>query len=153
MIAVVTGWRYHWRRYLGLLPIQWCTVCGGPYWGGWPRFGREPWRPSWKDYCSRECADNEFESVARLQSLASPRAPLTQPRPLSRERNLMSKPIRVAYSTLTDRFFAFSKYRSETRGGREIITVTGEKYDVTRDIARAVVENRIEFSRSEPPAP
>lgn len=67
-----------------------------------------------------------------------------------RGETLMGKPIRVAYSTLTDRFFAFDKYKSEIREGREIITVTGERYDVTQDIASAVVENQIEFSRAEP---
>lgn len=61
---------------------------------------------------------------------------------------MAKKRIRVGYSTLTERFFAFDHYKSKVVNGREIITVTGEKYDVTQDIAGAVVEHNIEFSEA-----
>ena len=60
---------------------------------------------------------------------------------------MAAKPIRVAYSPLSGKFYAFSAYRSKvTEDGREILTVTGDKYDVTQDIARAIAENEIEFT-------
>jgi len=61
MIYQATGFRYWWRRYLGWFPVQWCMVCGRPYWGGWPWPFRWPaawhWMPWWKDYCSQQCCD------------------------------------------------------------------------------------------------
>lgn len=54
---MITGWRYYWRRYLGWFPIQFCAICGKPYWGGLPSVD---WMPSWMDYCSRDCADEDL---------------------------------------------------------------------------------------------
>lgn len=51
------------------------------------------------------------------------------------------KPIRVFYSTLSGRFYASDRYREEE--GR--VVITGKKYDVTDDIAHAVVTYEIEF--------
>lgn len=81
----ITGWRYAWRHYLGWFPVQFCMVCGKPYWGGLPRWTRtwvsdrdhrtftpgvntwkawEPlWLPWWKDYCSRRCADEDLDLI------------------------------------------------------------------------------------------
>lgn len=77
---MITGWRYYWRRYLGWFPVQFCMVCGKPYWGGLPKFewqlcenlDRGPmmkrrlicvWMPWWMDYCSQKCADEEIETL------------------------------------------------------------------------------------------
>lgn len=49
---MVRGWRYHWRRYLGWFPIQFCLACNRPYYGGLPRQGWQPW---YQEYCRREC--------------------------------------------------------------------------------------------------
>jgi hypothetical protein len=66
---MITGWRYLWRKYLGWLPIQFCMVCGGWYWGGFPRFNftapRVQWMPWWQDYCSKECHDIDVEFWGR----------------------------------------------------------------------------------------
>jgi hypothetical protein len=75
--------RYY-RRYAGWLPVQFCMICGRPYWGGLPRFwivrkrchrtGRfystigMTWQASWKDYCSMECCEIE----GRLLDLTYP---------------------------------------------------------------------------------
>lgn len=56
------------------------------------------------------------------------------------------KPIRVFYSPLSGRFYAANRYRVEERDGREFVTITGEKYDVTSDIGAAVVEHDLEFT-------
>lgn len=69
MIHTVSGWRYRWRRYLGWFPIQFCMVCGKWYWGGFPELARNngrwrwQWMPWWKDYCSRECSDEDLDSL------------------------------------------------------------------------------------------
>jgi hypothetical protein len=66
---MITGWRYYWRRYLGWVPIQFCCICGKPYWGGFPafwyRFGKWQWvwMPYWKDYCSTECCEEEHQQM------------------------------------------------------------------------------------------
>lgn len=68
---MVTGWRYYYRRYFGWLPVQFCMVCGGWYWGGFPcpaapRHWRNhfwQWMPAWRDYCSRECADEDLDRL------------------------------------------------------------------------------------------
>jgi hypothetical protein len=52
-------------------------------------------------------------------------------------------PIRVFYSTLTRRFYASRHYREEGGG---LVTTTGEKFDVTDDIARLVVKYSITFT-------
>lgn len=65
-----TGWKFYWRRYLGWFPIQFCMVCGKPYWGGFPQFRFEKWKivciwmPWWMDFCSTECCDDNFKWYA-----------------------------------------------------------------------------------------
>lgn len=66
---MITGWRYYWRRYLGWLPLQWCMVCGDPYWGGFPRWSIErgrirfQWQACWADYCSHKCCDEDLDRL------------------------------------------------------------------------------------------
>ena len=59
------------------------------------------------------------------------------------------KPIRVFCSMLTGdaTFYASQHYREMTNDKGEIIgyRITGQKYDVTQDIAAAIVQNDIEF--------
>ncbi|MGI8403940.1 MAG: hypothetical protein ACR2OE_04095 [Thermomicrobiales bacterium] len=59
------------------------------------------------------------------------------------------KPIRVFYNALFGTFWATQHYREEvSEDGKRVTTIiTGTKYDVTQDIARAVVEEDIVFSR------
>lgn len=56
-------WRRWWGRYLAGVPVQWCTMCGRAYWGGFPlwnfRQRRWQWLASYKEFCSRKCADEE----------------------------------------------------------------------------------------------
>jgi hypothetical protein len=54
----------------------------------------------------------------------------------------MSKPIRVFYSPLSGRLYATRYYKIENG----LVTVTGEKFDVTSDVGAAVVENNLTFS-------
>lgn len=54
-----------------------------------------------------------------------------------------SKPIRVFWSPLSKRFYASRAYRM---AGTEVAIITGEKFDVTDDIASAVIENEIVFT-------
>lgn len=54
-----------------------------------------------------------------------------------------SKPIRVFYSTLSGRFYASRAYRVDAAG---LVTITGEKFDVTNDIGALVTKHQIEFS-------
>lgn len=69
---MVSGWRYYWRRYLGWFPVQFCVICGRPYWGGFPypsldqiRAGHFwQWIPWWSDYCSQRCAEDDLESLS-----------------------------------------------------------------------------------------
>ena len=55
---------------------------------------------------------------------------------------MADRPIRVFYSTLTDRFYATQHWKEE---GNHIV-VTGKKYDVTQDVAAAVVTHEVTFS-------
>lgn len=57
----------------------------------------------------------------------------------------MDKPIRIFYSELSRCFYASKHYKIKNVGNKEIITITGKKYDVTNDIGRAIVENEIVF--------
>ena len=59
----------------------------------------------------------------------------------------MSKPIRVFWSPLSQRFYATRSYREDPRG---FVTVTGEQFDVTDDIARLILHHEITFPA--PPA-
>ena len=61
----------------------------------------------------------------------------------------MSKPIRVFWSPLGQRFYASRAYKIyPQREGetKQIVQITGEKFDVTDDIARAIVEYDLEFT-------
>lgn len=52
------------------------------------------------------------------------------------------KPIRVFYSELSQRFYASRSYRDEGGGN---VTITGEKFDVTNDIAGLIAQHDITF--------
>lgn len=54
----------------------------------------------------------------------------------------MKKPIRVFFSVLSRRFYATRAYRIDDDG---IVTVTGEKFDVTDDIASLIEKHNVEF--------
>jgi len=54
----------------------------------------------------------------------------------------MSKPIRVFWSELSNRFYASSHYREEKNG---VVIITGKKYDVTQGIAAAIDRYGISF--------
>ena len=53
------------------------------------------------------------------------------------------KPIRVFYSGLSQRFYATRAYRIDDKG---LVTVTGEKFDVTNDIADVIVRHGLTFT-------
>ena len=55
----------------------------------------------------------------------------------------MGKPIRVLWSPLSQRFYATRAY-TEKPGG--VFIVTGQKFDVTDDIASAIKRERITFT-------
>lgn len=55
----------------------------------------------------------------------------------------MTKPIRVFYSELSGKFYASSNYKEIGNG---VVTITGKKYDVTQDIAHAIVKHEVEFT-------
>ena len=59
---------------------------------------------------------------------------------------MASKPIRVFYSVLSQRFYATRAYREVQPG---IVEVTGDKFDVTDDIAGIIQREGITFSPSE----
>ena len=52
------------------------------------------------------------------------------------------KPIRVFFSPLSRRFYATRAYTIDERG---MVTVTGEKFDVTNDIAGLIEQHQVEF--------
>lgn len=54
-----------------------------------------------------------------------------------------AKPIRVLWSPLSQRFYATRAWKQERPG---VVTVTGEKFDVTDDIAYYILTNQITFS-------
>ena len=54
----------------------------------------------------------------------------------------MSQPIRVFYSPFSGRLYATRHYKIENG----LVTVTGEKFDVTSDVGAAVVEHNLTFS-------
>ena len=59
------------------------------------------------------------------------------------------KPIRVFFSPMTRRFYATRAYRDEGNG---LITVTGQSFDVTNDIAGLIEQHDVTFKiREEPP--
>jgi len=55
----------------------------------------------------------------------------------------MSKPIRIFWSALGQRFYASRAYKQLKPG---VVVITGEKFDVTDDIARLTIENSITFT-------
>lgn len=56
----------------------------------------------------------------------------------------MSKPIRIFFSELSRRFYATRAYRIEASG---VVTVTGEKFDVTNEIAALIEKHDLTFVR------
>jgi len=56
---------------------------------------------------------------------------------------MASKPIRVFYSELTRQFYATRAYKIDSKGRVE---VTGEKFNVTQDIARIIVAHGVTFT-------
>lgn len=54
----------------------------------------------------------------------------------------MTKPIRVFFSELSRRFYATRAYRIDDNG---MVTVTGEKFDVTDDIAALIERHGVTF--------
>ena len=57
------------------------------------------------------------------------------------------KPIRVFFSPLSHRFYATRTYDVESNG---FVTCTGEKFDVTNDIAEMVNKYALEFVERKP---
>ncbi len=53
------------------------------------------------------------------------------------------KPIKIFYSTLSNRFYASRAYRVEPNG---FVTITGEKFDITDDIGGLIEKHGITFS-------
>lgn len=62
----------------------------------------------------------------------------------------MTKPIRVFFSTLSRRFYATRSWREVSPG---IVECTGEKFDVTNDIAALFEQHDISFVKLEKPPP
>lgn len=58
----------------------------------------------------------------------------------------MKKPIRVFWSELGQRFYATQYYRQV---GTTVV-ITGAKYDVTNEIADAIVKNDLTFKAVKP---
>jgi len=60
------------------------------------------------------------------------------------------KPIRVFFSPLSNRFYATRAWREITAAnGNRLIEVTGDKFDVTNDIAGLIRQHRIKFEEAE----
>jgi hypothetical protein len=53
------------------------------------------------------------------------------------------KPIHVFWSPLSQRFYASRAYKEIKPG---VIEITGEKFDVTNDIAEQIINNDLTFS-------
>ncbi len=53
-----------------------------------------------------------------------------------------AKPIKVFFSELSRRFYATRAYRIDDKG---LVTVTGEKFDVTNDIAELIERHGVTF--------
>jgi hypothetical protein len=56
------------------------------------------------------------------------------------------KRIRVFWSPFSHRFYASRAYKEVKPG---VVEITGQKFDVTDDIAAQVIENKITFSKEE----
>jgi len=64
---------------------------------------------------------------------------------------MMSKPIKVFWSPLGQRFYASRAYKqfpSRMGDNKVLFQITGEKFDVTDDIADAIIKNKIEFTKA-----
>lgn len=61
----------------------------------------------------------------------------------------MKKPIRVFWSELSNRFYAVDRYRIDKKHPN-VAVITGEKYDVTNDIASAIKKYEITFREVKP---
>lgn len=59
-------------------------------------------------------------------------------------------PIRVFFSELSRRFYATRAYKVDAHG---LVTVTGEKFDVTNDIAELIERHSVTFTKRNAPAP
>ncbi len=55
------------------------------------------------------------------------------------------KPIRVFYGHITGKFYATQHYTERIKDGVRHFQCTGEKHDVTQDIANIIVHEEIEF--------
>lgn len=55
----------------------------------------------------------------------------------------MKRPIRVFWSPLSQRFYASHSYKEDPRG---FVTITGEQFDVTNDIAQLIMKHEITFT-------
>lgn len=58
------------------------------------------------------------------------------------------KPIRIFFSVLTERFYATRAWR-EVPGKPGMITVSGEKFDVTNEIAGLIEQYNVTFTKKE----
>lgn len=57
------------------------------------------------------------------------------------------KPIRILYSVMSRRFYATQAWKTiKMDGHTEVIEVTGEKYDVTDQIARLIDQHGVTFT-------
>ncbi len=54
------------------------------------------------------------------------------------------KPIRIFYSPLSQRFYASKAWRESGEG---LVTITGEKFDVTNDIAELIERHGVTFAK------
>ena len=60
------------------------------------------------------------------------------------------KPIKVFWSPLSHKFYASRAYKQVKPG---VVEITGEKFDVTQDIAEQIVTHGITFTESKPLPP
>lgn len=56
------------------------------------------------------------------------------------------KPIRIFWSTLSNRFYASRQYREDKRHPGNVV-IAGDKYDVTNEIAYAIEKYGIVFRK------
>ena len=65
MKTAMYKYNFFWRGWLGWLPVQSCLICGKWFWAGVPWFNFRDlhwqWWPSWSDYCSKSCCDQDLE--------------------------------------------------------------------------------------------
>jgi hypothetical protein len=57
------------------------------------------------------------------------------------------KPIRIFYSELSQRFYASRAWRTvKTTNDKEIVEITGQKFDVTDELGALITKHKIEFA-------